>query len=67
MGLFITKRRVGLYRGQCEKLIVTEAREVVKLLLMTDKRLADKQYIVYLWNPITYDTTDYCVRIIDGH
>lgn len=53
MGLSITKNRVELYRGQCEKLIVTEAREVVKLLLMTDKRLADKQNTVYLRNPIT--------------
>lgn len=53
MGLSITKKRVGLYRGQFEKLLVNEAREVVKLLLMTDKRLVDKQNTVYLWNPIT--------------
>jgi hypothetical protein len=47
------KKRDGLNRGRCEKLIVAEAGEVVKLLLMTDKRLADKQNTVYLWIPIT--------------
>jgi len=48
------KKGVGLYSGRREKLIVAESGgEVVKLLLMTDKRSANKQNTVYSRIPIT--------------